>query len=111
MPYGTDTYGRSPGDGQLAHNRAYRAWLRALIDRHPLLVIENCSSGGQRLDFAMLSVCTLQSTSTQQDPVRYAAVAASTMTAVLPEQSGTWCHPQPNRNDELNAFSVLNSPL
>lgn len=92
-PYGTDTYGRSPGDGQLAHNRAYRAWLRVLINRHPRLVIENCSSSGQRLGYAMLSVCALQSTSDQQDPVQYAAVAASIMTAVLPEQSGTWCYP------------------
>ncbi|GAM43134.1 melibiase subfamily protein [Talaromyces pinophilus] len=111
VPYGTDTYGRSPGDGQLAHNRAYPAWLRALIDRHPLLVIENCSSGGHRLDYAMLSVCALQSTSDQQDPVRYAAVAATIMTAVLPEQSGAWCYPQPHSNDELNAFSVVNSLL
>lgn len=110
-PYGTDTYGRSSGDGQLAHNRGYLAWLRALIDRHPHLVIENCSSGGQRMDYAMLSVCALQSTSDQQDPVRYAAVAASIMTAVLPEQGATWCYPQPHWSDELNAFTVVNSLL
>lgn len=83
----------------------------ALLDRHPYLVIENCSSGGQRLDYAMLSVCALQFTSDQQDPIRYAAIASSIMTAVLPEQVATLAYLQPHWTDELNAFSVVNSLL
>ncbi|KAK8071441.1 hypothetical protein PG997_011644 [Apiospora hydei] len=65
---GTDVASSSPGAGQLAHNRAYLRWVSGLLDRYPGLVIENCSSGAQRMDDAMNAVHTLQSTSDQQDP-------------------------------------------
>ncbi|KAK8073249.1 hypothetical protein PG994_004148 [Apiospora phragmitis] len=35
---------------ELAHGRAYLRWVSGLLDRHPGLVIENCSSGAQRMD-------------------------------------------------------------
>ena len=43
---GTDIEAPTPGAGLLGHNRAYSAWLDELLRRHPELVIENCSSGG-----------------------------------------------------------------
>ncbi|TPX11550.1 uncharacterized protein E0L32_007761 [Thyridium curvatum] len=108
---GTDVGGVSGGVGQLDHNRAYLAWVGRLLDRHKDLVIENCSSGAQRMDYASLAVHTLQSTSDQQDPVRYAAIAAAIPTAVIPEQGATWAYPQPDWSDETNAMTVVNSLL
>lgn len=108
---GTDVNSFSPGDGQLGHNRAYLEWVGRLYDRYPNLVIESCSSGAQRMDYAMLAVHSLQSTSDQQDPVRYAAIAAAVPTAVTPEQSATWAYPQPDWDDEKNAMTVVNSLL
>ena len=108
---GTDVKAHSPGDGQLEHNRAYINWVKQLFERYPNLVIESCSSGGQRMDYALLAVHPLQSTSDQEDPVKYAAVAASVPTAVTPEQSASWAYPQPGWSDELNAFTVVNSLL
>ena len=108
---GTDANSFSPGDGQLGHNRAYLEWVGRLFDRHPELVIESCSSGAQRLDYALLAVHSLQSTSDQQDPVRYAAIAAAMPSAVTPEQSATWAYPQPDWDDEKNAMTVVNSLL
>jgi alpha-galactosidase len=108
---GTDANSFSPGDGQLGHNRAYLEWVGKLYDRHPDLVIESCSSGAQRMDYAMLAVHSLQSTSDQQDPVRYAAIAAAVPTAVTPEQSATWAYPQPDWDDEKNVITVVNSLL
>ena len=84
--HGTDVGGVSPGAGQEGHQRAYLAWIGRLLDRYPGLVIENCSSGAQRMDYGMLEVHTLQSTSDQQDPVLYAPISAALPTAVLPEQ-------------------------
>lgn len=108
---GTDVNSSSPGDGQLGHNRAYLEWVNKLFDRHPDLVIESCSSGAQRMDYALLATHSLQSTSDQQDPIRYAAIAASAPTAVTPEQSATWAYPQPVWDDEKNAMTVVNSLL
>ena len=45
---------RRPGAGLLGHARAHLDWLAAVLDRHPRLVIENCASGGMRMDGAML---------------------------------------------------------
>lgn len=109
---GTDAPGSSSaGANQLLHQRAYLDWVRSLLDKHPNLVIENCSSGAQRMDYAMLSVHSLQSTSDQQDPVLYAAIAAALPTSVLPEQSASWAYPQPGWSDELNALTMVNSLL
>ncbi|KAF2014205.1 glycoside hydrolase family 36 protein [Aaosphaeria arxii CBS 175.79] len=108
---GTDVHGCSPGVGQLEHNRAYLAWVTSLLDKYPGLVIENCSSGAQRMDYAMLAVHPLQSTSDQEDPVMYASIAAAVFTAVTPEQSATWAYPQKEWSDEINALTVVNSLL
>jgi alpha-galactosidase len=45
---GNDRHGDAPGAGLLGHNRAYLDWLDGLLDRHPGLVLESCSSGGMR---------------------------------------------------------------
>jgi alpha-galactosidase len=99
------------GAAHLAHQRAYLGWTKSLIERHPGLVVENCASGGQRMDYASLAVNTLQSTSDQQDPFLYAAISAAAPTAVMPEQSASWAYPQPGWSDETNAFTVVNSLL
>ncbi|KAJ5742942.1 Aldolase-type TIM barrel [Penicillium manginii] len=109
---GTDIDGPSAaGAAQLEHQRAYLAWVRSQLDKYPNLVIETCSSGAQRLDYAMLAVHSIQSTSDQQNPALYAAIAAAMPTAVTPEQSGTWAYPQPGWSDEINALTVVNSLL
>ncbi|KAJ4525133.1 hypothetical protein HRR83_000799 [Exophiala dermatitidis] len=108
---GTDANAFSTGDAHLGHQRAYLSWVNGLYDRHPDLVIESCSSGAQRLDYAMLGTHSLQSTSDQQDPVRYGSIAAAAPTAVTPEQSAVWAYPQPVWDDETNALTVVNSLL
>lgn len=108
---GTDISVVSPGDGQLEHGRAYLGWVASLLDRHPDLVIENCASGGQRMDYASLAVHPVQSTSDNQDPLHYAPIAASVATAVTPEQGAVWAYPNAEWSDELIAFSMVNSLL
>ncbi|GAB3250278.1 glycoside hydrolase family 36 protein [Kineosporia babensis] len=90
---GTDVGGLAPGHGLLAHTRALRDWLVALQRRHPQLLIENCASGAMRSDYHLLAVTHLQSTSDQQDALRYAAIAASAPATILPEQAGNWAYP------------------
>ncbi|MFC8512171.1 glycoside hydrolase family 36 protein [Streptomyces sp. NPDC057257] len=92
--------------GLLDHTRAWRAWLTSVLDRHPGLVIENCASGGMRMDGASTSVTQLQSTSDQQDPVRYPPIAAAAPTAVPPEQGAVWAYPQPEFTDAEIDFTV-----
>ncbi|WP_258539842.1 glycoside hydrolase family 36 protein [Streptomyces ipomoeae] len=100
----------APGAGLLGHAHAYLDWLSGVLDRYPRLVIENCASGGMRMDAATLSTAQLQSTSDQQDPLRYPPIAAAAPTAVPPEQGAVWAYPQPEHDDTLITF-VLGTAL
>ncbi|MER6140432.1 alpha-galactosidase [Streptomyces sparsogenes] len=113
---GTDRHpgtGRAtaPGAGLLGHARAYQDWLGAALDRHPGLVIENCASGGMRMDWSSLALTQLQSTSDQQDPLRYPPIAASAPTAVPPEQGAVWAYPQPHFTDDEIDFTLAGALL
>ncbi|WP_043618998.1 alpha-galactosidase [Nonomuraea candida] len=99
------------GAGLLAHNRAHLAWLEGVLDRHPGLVLENCASGAMRMDYALLSRLQLQSTSDQQDFLRYPPIAVSAPLAVLPEQAANWAYPQPGMSDEEIAFTMCTGLL
>ena len=108
---GTETDSDSFGDGLLEHNRAYLAWLDRIFVRYPNLVIENCSSGGMRMDYAMLSRHSIQSTSDQEDYVQYAAIAAASPAALTPEQSAVWSYPLREGDDEEVIFNMVNALL
>ena len=47
-------HGHGESDGNLLHVRGLYGILAALRDRYPNMSIENCSTGGNRLDFGML---------------------------------------------------------
>ncbi|MBB6634379.1 glycoside hydrolase family 36 protein [Cohnella thailandensis] len=108
---GTETDADSFGDGLLQHNRAYLAWLDGIFAKYPDLVIENCSSGGMRMDYAMLSRHSIQSTSDQEDYVKYAQIAASSPSALTPEQSAIWSYPLREGDDEEVVFNMVNALL
>ncbi|WP_416984616.1 alpha-galactosidase [Streptomyces sp. T028] len=103
---GTESGTGSAGAGLLGHHRAHLDWLGSLLDRHPGLVLENCASGGLRMDYAQLAVTQLQSTSDQQDPARYPPIAAAAATAVTPEQAAVWAYPQPHFTPDEIAFTL-----
>lgn len=104
---GTELEATAPGAGLLGHARAYREWLIAVQQRHPGLLIENCSSGAMRADYALLSVSHLQSTSDQQDHRLYPPIAASAPASILPEQCGNWAYPAEGMTDAETAFTLV----
>jgi len=103
---GTDTAASSAGEGMLGHVRAHRRWLADAQERHPGVLFENCASGAMRMDYGLLSLAHIQSTSDQQDHLLYAAIAASAPASLLPEQSGNWAYPAVGMDDEETAFSL-----
>ncbi|WP_308493059.1 glycoside hydrolase family 36 protein [Microbacterium terrisoli] len=101
----------NPVDGIAEHGRAHLAWLDALAARHPSLTIENCASGGQRIDYALLSRLQLQSMTDNQDAVHTAAIAAAAPSAVTLEQAAVWSYPGPGDSDERIGLTMVNSLL
>ena len=108
---GTDLNADSPGEGMLAHQRAYLAWLDSIFERYPELVVENCSSGGMRMDYAMLSRYSIQSTSDQENYVHYSTIACNAPSAVTSEQAAVWSYPMRNADEETTAFNMINAML
>jgi len=108
---GTDSGYQSAGAGLLAHNRAHLEWLEGVLDRYPDLVIENCASGGLRMDYALLARLQLQSTSDQQDYTRYPPIMAAAPAAITPEQAASWAYPQPGFSDREIIFTLSGALL
>ena len=108
---GTETDSDSFGDGLLRHNRAYLDWLRDVFVRHPSLVIENCSSGGLRMDYALLALHPLQSISDQEDVVKMARIAATSAVGATPEQQAMWVYPKRTDSRERIILNCVNALL
>ncbi|HAH63140.1 MAG TPA: alpha-galactosidase [Treponema sp.] len=105
---GTEYDADSPGDGLLGHARAYLSWLETILEMYPSLVIENCSSGGMRIDYAMLSGCSIQSTSDMEDYIMYSTIAANAPLALAPEQAAVWSYPMKDGDKEETIFNMVN---
>lgn len=108
---GTELDADSVGAGLLAHERAYIAWLDSVFKKYPDLVIENCSSGGLRIDYALLSRYSIQSTSDQEDYQNYASIAVNAPAGLTPEQAAVWSYPQRNGDKEETIFNMVNAML
>ena len=108
---GTEYSADSAGDGLLEHNRAYLKWLDEIFEAYPELVVENCSSGGMRMDYAMLSRYSIQSTSDQTNYLKYASIAANAPSALTPEQAAIWSYPLSDSTREQTIFNCVNSCL
>ena len=108
---GTEVNSDSFGDGLLQHNRAYVSWIKEIKEKYPDLIIENCASGGMRMDYAMLEETHLQSVSDQTNYRHTAVISANCATAVLPEQAAIWSYPLANGNPDEAEFNMVNSML
>jgi alpha-galactosidase len=108
---GTELNADSFGQGLLDHNRAHLDWLDSVLDRYPELVIENCGSGGGRMDYAMLSRLQLQSTTDQEDYLKLPAILVGASAAVLPEQLAIWSYPLANADAEQASFNMVTAMM
>lgn len=107
---GTETDADSFGDGLLGHNRAFLSWIDEVKKKHPDLIMENCASGGMRMDYASLSKSHIQSVTDQEDYFHTGYIAAAAPTAVLPEQAAIWTYPVKDSGSDEVIFNMT-SPL
>lgn len=108
---GTETGAFSFGDGLLQHNRAYLRWLERVYERYPELVIENCGSGGLRMDWGLLRYHSIQSVTDQTDYRLMSVIAAAAASAATPEQCAIWSYPLREGNEEEVIVNMVNAML
>jgi len=108
---GTELNADSFGQGLLEHNRAHLAWLDSVLTRYPDLIIENCGSGGGRMDYAMLSRLQIQSMTDQEDYLKLPAILVGTSAAVLPEQLAIWSYPLAGADADQSSFNMVTAMM
>lgn len=108
---GTELNAESFGQGLLEHNRAHLGWLDSILNRYPDLIVENCGSGGGRMDYAMLSRLQIQSMTDQEDYLKLPAILVGASAAVLPEQLGIWSYPLANGDAHQASFNMVTAMM
>ncbi len=100
---GTEVNADSFGDGLKQHNDAMLSWLDGVAARHPDVILENCSSGGMRMDYLSLAHSSVQSLSDTNTPEDTAHVAANSGLGAIPEQAAVWVLPK--KEDSIDQVS------
>lgn len=80
----------SYGEGLRQSVEASRDFIRSLRVDLPGLVIENCSSGGHRLEPSMMELCSQASFSDAHECTSIPLIAANLHRLIRPEQSQIW---------------------
>ncbi|MHB1485539.1 MAG: glycoside hydrolase family 36 protein [Saccharofermentanales bacterium] len=103
--------GDSLGQGLVENIRGYYRWLDDLRSRHPDIIIENCSSGGNRLDYGMLSRSDLASVTDQSDLFRLGPIFYGTSGCIHPSQMGMWSVVKEELSEREIVLSLINSMM
>lgn len=109
--WGADAGTSDIGQGLLEHNRAVVEWYKSIREKYPELVVENCGSGGLRMDYAMLSQTQIQSSSDQTNYKKYPAILVGAMAAVVPEQLAVWAYPTAEDGPKEASFNMVSAML
>ena len=80
----------SPGEGLRQHLEGMQKFFRKMREELPDLVIENCSSGGHRLEPSMMGLCAMGSFSDAHETREIPIIAANVQRLILPRQSQIW---------------------
>ena len=108
---GTERNADSCGDGLYRHGLALVSWIDELQEKYPDLIIENCSSGGMRMDYCQLQHYSVQSLTDAWENRYIVPIAASSPTGVLPEQACVWSVPRVEFTLDQIASCMVNTML
>lgn len=85
----------APGEELRKHLQGVQKFIRSIRQAIPGIIIENCSSGGHRLEPSFLRICDVGSFSDAHEAWSIPIIAANLHRLILPHQSQIWCvvHP------------------
>jgi alpha-galactosidase len=96
----------SPGEGLRQHIEAVQEFFREIRRQLPDIVIENCSSGGHRLEPSMMAICAMGSFSDAHETVEIPIIAANLHQVILPRQSQVWAVLRAGDSPQRLAYSL-----
>jgi alpha-galactosidase len=101
----------SLGEGLRQNQVASAAFVDRIKEEIPGIVIENCASGGHRLEPLMMSMCAMASFSDAHECEEIPVIAANLHRAILPRQSQIWAVIRQDDPLKRIAYSIANTFL
>jgi alpha-galactosidase len=96
----------SLGEGLRQHLEGVQEFFRMLRKEIPDLVIENCSSGGHRLEPSMMALSAMGSSSDAHETREIPIIAANLQRLILPRQSQIWAVLRKDDTAQRLAYSL-----
>lgn len=101
----------SLGEGLRQNMEASLAFVQKVKEQVPGIVLENCASGGHRLEPLMMAQCSMASFSDAHECEEIPIIAANLHRAILPRQSQIWAVIRKTDSLKRIAYSVANTFL
>ena len=101
----------SAGEGLRRKVNASQAFYRAVADQVPGIVLENCASGGHRLEPSMMELFSQASFSDAHECACIPLIAANLHRVIRPEQSQIWCVLKAKDSPQRTEYSLVNTFL
>ena len=99
------------GEGLRKNMLASQEFFRMLHREVPGLIIENCSSGGHRLEPSMMAVCDIASFSDAHECVQIPVIAANLQRLIQPAKSQIWAVLRKTDSIRRLNYSLVNTLL
>ncbi|MBC8009876.1 MAG: alpha-galactosidase [Burkholderiales bacterium] len=96
----------SLGECLRAHLAGVQQFFRAILAALPDLVIENCASGGHRLEPSFLQLTAVSSSSDAHECLEIPVLCAEQLTQLLPEQNLIWAVVRRGDDERRLAYSL-----
>jgi alpha-galactosidase len=101
----------SLGEGLRQRVLASQAFFRRIRDEIPDIIIENCSSGGHRLEPSMMALCDIASFSDAHECEEIPIIAANLHRVINPCQSQIWAVLRKSDSKKRIVYSIANTFL
>lgn len=101
----------SLGEGLRQNMEASLAFIRKVKERVPGVILENCSSGGHKLEPLMMGECSMASFSDAHECEEIPIIAAALHRVILPRQSQIWAVIREADSPKRIAYSIANTFL
>lgn len=101
----------SPGENLRRKVRATQGFFKRIKEEIPEIVIENCSSGGHRLEPSMMELVSQGSFSDAHETAAIPLIAANLHRAVRPEQSQIWAVLRAGDSSNRIFYSIISTFL
>jgi len=101
----------SLGEGLRQNMLATQRFIQEIHKQVPDLVIENCSSGGHRLEPSMMALTNMSSFSDSHECLEIPIIAANLHRAILPSQSQIWAVLRKDDTERRFIYSIASTFL